>query len=394
MSRALTLTEGGDPVTAPLTEGEAAALAGTRLAMPLRTADPNEWQLVPGRRVGTVRIGPGLQITVHPKVNVDRLVFMMGYARNPKFWRDDPVALPRHAELPEALAHTFQRLAASALEQGLLHGYKTVEDSLHVVRGRIRTDDQLRLRFDRPLPVEVRYDEFTADISENQLLLVAVLRLLRAPKVTAAIRAGLHRLRLQLADVQQLPTGTSLPSWQPSRLNARYQPALHLAELIIAATSFEQRGPGPDTDVSGFVLDTWRIFEDFVCVALGEALAAEMPGRGVFQHRDRLDEANHVPIEPDFTWWNGRRPVIVADAKYKQERLDGYPNADAYQLLAYCTALDVRDGHLIYAEGDRRPEVLKVRNSPVRIHWHALDLSREPAGMLDDVDRLARQLMA
>ena len=35
------------------------------------------------------------------------------------------------------------------------------------MRGRIRFDDQIRRRFGIPLPVELRYDEFTDDILLN-----------------------------------------------------------------------------------------------------------------------------------------------------------------------------------------------------------------------------------
>ena len=49
--------------------------------------------------------------------------------------------------LPEALAEAFARLATRALEQGLLHGYVETEESLPVLRGRIRVGDQIaRLR--------------------------------------------------------------------------------------------------------------------------------------------------------------------------------------------------------------------------------------------------------
>ena len=48
---------------------------------------------------------------------------------------------------------------------------------MHTVRGRIRFAGQIRQRFGIPLPIEVRYDEFTDDITENQLVKAAVMRL-------------------------------------------------------------------------------------------------------------------------------------------------------------------------------------------------------------------------
>ena len=47
------------------------------------------------------------------------------------------------------------------------------EEELYTVRGRIRFDEQIRCQFGVPLPIEVRYDEFTDDILANRLVKAA-----------------------------------------------------------------------------------------------------------------------------------------------------------------------------------------------------------------------------
>ena len=86
-------------------------------------------------------------------------------------------------------------------EKGLLQGYRTVEEALPVLRGRIRTEEQLRRRFGLPVPVEVRYDDYSTDTDENRLLRAATERLLRLPNLTVEVRVRLHRLLHRLADV-------------------------------------------------------------------------------------------------------------------------------------------------------------------------------------------------
>lgn len=387
------LAEDGPPCPARLSEDEAEALRISGLVKPVRTAVADDWLLVADRKVGTIRVGADLQVSVTPKVEIGRLVFMMGYARDPTFWRDSSVYLPEHEDLPEALAHTFQRLATVALEQGLLCGYRTIDDSIHVVRGRIRTDDQLRLRYLMPLPIEVRYDDFTVDIAENQMLLAATLLLLRMPDLSNDVRSSLHRLRFQLADVTPPAGGMRLPAWQPTRLNLRYQPALRVADLILAAASFEQvHQRDRETEVSGFAFDAWRIFEDFVCVALGEAMSKTEQGQAELHHPDHLDELSTILIEPDFTWWHGSTCRAVVDAKYKAEKSLRFPNADIYQLLAYCTALGLDDGHLIYAKGEAQARSYRLRNSPVTVHCHTLDLAATPHELLAQVAEIGRRV--
>ncbi len=61
------------------------------------------------------------------------------------------------------------------------------------------------------------------------------------PQVGVEHRPGLQRLRLQQADVTVPTRNGAPPAWTPSRLNARFHPALELAELIPEGRSFEQR---------------------------------------------------------------------------------------------------------------------------------------------------------
>ncbi|GHE26408.1 hypothetical protein GCM10018781_78580 [Kitasatospora indigofera] len=86
-------------------------------------------------------------------------------------------------------------------------------------------------------------------------------------------------------------------------------------------------------------------------------------------------------------------PQAVADAKYKAEKSDGYPDADLYQMLAYCTALGLPEGHLVYARGNAPHAAHRVRHAGIVIHQHALDLDRPPGDLLAEVRSLARQML-
>ena len=99
------------PMHLILTEGEPARLVAlTRLAPTRCTPAMSPPSTTPTTRpvdgraagkIGVVRVGD-LQVTIKPKVEIDRLVFMMGYARNPSYWLDDRVRLDRDLDLPEA----------------------------------------------------------------------------------------------------------------------------------------------------------------------------------------------------------------------------------------------------------------------------------------------------
>lgn len=155
---------------------------------------------------------------------------------------------------------------------------------------------------------------------------------------------------------------------------------------VLAGRSFEQRVG--DLVVSGYLFNMATIFEDFVTVALRKAFRP-FGGRSRLQYRTHLDEAETVPVRPDFVWSDAGVPRVVVDAKYKAEKPSGFPQADLYQLLAYCTVLELPVGHLVYAKGfeDAREHV--VRNGGVRIVAHTLDLAATPGVLLGAVKALA-----
>jgi 5-methylcytosine-specific restriction enzyme subunit McrC len=340
-----------------------------------------------------LRVGP-TEVNVVPKVTIDRVLFLLSSSPRGVTWHDPRVSVSHAPDLLAAVAGAYVRLAEQALLRGLLQGYRTVEASLPVVRGRIREAVQLRRRYGLMMPAEVRFDDFTVDTPENRLLRAAGLRLLRVPGVPAAVRHRLRRLDLLLADVTPLASGVVAEPWRPTRLNARYHDALRLAEVIVRAASFEQSGSG--LQVSGFVIDMARVFEDFVCRSLGAALVAVGGGRVATQDRRwALDAAGEVALRPDLVWdWPSGLPRAVIDAKYKAERPSGFPYADLYQLLAYCTALGLAEGHLVYARGNEAGRVHQVVGTNVTLRAHALDLAQEPAALVQQVGTLATAIAA
>ena len=58
------------------------------------------------------------------------------------------------------------------LRDGLLQDYVTREETLGVLRGRLRVDEQVRRRFGRVDQLECRFDELETDVPDNQLLAV------------------------------------------------------------------------------------------------------------------------------------------------------------------------------------------------------------------------------
>lgn len=344
------------------------------------------YDLTPGSTVGTV-VMAGLQVDVHPKIELDRLLFLISYALDPVRWREQPVALDERDTLVTAMVHLWLSATQQALRRGLLQGYRQHEEALPTVRGQIRIQDQIRDRHGLMPPVEVAFDEFTIDIEENRLLAAAA-RIIARLALPERLRNRLSGVLALLADI---PTAQyerrRLPEISYTRLNRHYRSAIELSKLVIAGSSLEL-GPSERTGQS-FLVDMNKVFERFLYVALSEAMPAT---RLVHERPVHLDVARRVRMKPDLTWVLGADPVFVADAKYKALRTPDGRNPDIYQLLAYVVALGLPAGMLIHATGDGESGEHEVTDLGRRLHVEWLDISGEPEQILADVDRLASRV--
>lgn len=376
----------------PLSAEAGWALARSNLVSASPSRPAGTWQITAKDRVGAARIGP-VELRITPKLPLDRLFFLLGYQQHWDDWLPGPVETRPVDGLVEAIARAFARQADHALRQGPLRGYLRMDDALPTVRGRIRESVQMRRRFGFPVPVEVSYHEFTLDTAENRLLLAAARRLLRLPGIPDGLRPALRRIPARLVGVSALAPGRPLPAWPRNRLNERYHAALGLSELILRDAS-PQPADGA-IQIDGFMLDMDQVFESFVIQALSDALAVYRGHSRLQDTRHHLDADRVIQLRPDLVWDDAvGRPAAVADAKYKLGERGRYPREDIYQMLAYCTRLGLRHGHLVYAAGPAPRTARRIVNAQVEIFCHALDLTAAPSEILKQIASIAAVMVA
>jgi 5-methylcytosine-specific restriction enzyme subunit McrC len=353
--------------------------------------------------VGALRLGHGdgtVTFRITPKISVKRLMFLVEYAQQPKSatWDDNEVAGREAADIVPAVARAFTLAANRALSQGALLGYREISVGATIVRGKIRTSDQLRCHYTFPVPVELNYDEYTADIPENRLLLTAAQSLLKLSGIRDDVRRQLRRVLIRLAGVTPLATYEESPAWTATRLNASYHRALGIAEMVIRGNSYELDA-GRKVRVDGLVLSMSQLFQDFVTVATADALRRH-GGRSVFQERHHLDAGQLIDFNPDLIYYpspaagGGSNPSAVADAKYSVIKgPKGRPD-DLYQVFTYCATMGAKRGFLVYAQGpdDARIRPLPIRGTDITVTQYPLDLTRSPRELLGQIRLLADQI--
>lgn len=226
----------------------------------------------------------------------------------------------------------------------------------------------------------IRQQEFAfdGDVDEEAIVLPppegypqSRLELTRRNKANATILAAagtLHRgvrdpaLLRQLEFVSarvrpQAPPPSRRP-YIPSRHSA-WRPPVDLAWDILRGAAHEYGGRF--RAAPGFVVDTWRLWEELVRIALGFQRPIALDVQRLFKlgtrkmwDRNGSSESSHARVRPDFVVQMREMPEkLIIDAKYKTRIERGAPTiaeADLYEALAFATGTGVQNVVLVYPE--------------------------------------------
>jgi 5-methylcytosine-specific restriction enzyme subunit McrC len=391
----LLLTEYEPKTAIPLSQlqrDQLRRVAPSVLVMPTVGTD-GCYDLTPGSFVGVVHLSDQLELLIRPKLPMDRILFLISYAVGHGRWAERSAGFAQAESLVEAIIPGYTYQLSRAIRRGVLQGYRSEEDALATLRGRWRIGDQIREHFGVVPPVEVTYDDFTEDIELNRLLRAALHRLLRLPTRDDRTRWPLRAVDAKLGNVSLIDYDPRrVPHVGFDRRTEHYRGAANLARLIISGASFDLRPGG--IQASAFLIDMNKAFEDFVFIALREALGVsdKVLVQGAHGKRLFLDTNERIALKPDLSVWSGDACRFVGDVKYRRIRSEAYPNADLYQLTAYAIATGLPGGVLVYAAGDQESAVHEVVSVGKRLELLALDLREQPELILSQVSRLAARI--
>lgn len=381
------LSEGQVLYPVALTTEEAVALNTSRLVRAV--PDQLGWRVTAEYWVGAVS-RRGLVARVSPKIGPVQVLRVLTMADGAKDLNLDAehVDVADDSDLSAVLAAMFTAEVRRAMAAGPLRGYRTEDQTLPVLRGRLRLRDQYLRRHDQLSPLEVTVDDWTIDTAENQLIRSAALKLLALPGLPPQVEVDLRRLDRLLVEATRLMPGAALPAWQPTRLNARLHALLSLAELTLRNLSVES--DAGEATVHGFQVNMASLFERLVARLLMETDPAWST-----QVTSRLDVRGTLVVRPDLVRDDGSGCSAVADTKYKVlDELGKVSNADVYQLVTYCARLGLTRGHLIYADGGEAPPPYEVIGTDTSIAIHRIDLTASPEAIREQVSGLAAILAA
>jgi 5-methylcytosine-specific restriction enzyme subunit McrC len=242
----------------------------------------------------------------------------------------------QNSDLLELLIHLFAQRLQIQVRAGLSRAYCRHEDDLSRLRGKMDVTRQFTKLAASPQKLACRYDEFTADISLNQLLLCAVI-FLRRQSVRAGTQRLLNEIAAHFSDVQLVSSSEALAGkFTPDRVNQRWGILARLARLLLS--SEYQTAHGGKQEGIALLFDMNLLFESYVAALARKAyrpLGYEVSTQGP---QDYLTCNKAFQTRPDVHVKCGN-DVFVLDTKWK--KLDsrkpncGVSQNDAYQMHAY-----------------------------------------------------------
>ena len=239
---------------------------------------------------------------------------------------------------------------------GLLRRYRSFEDDLTVVRGRLDVPRQFGRLANRPDRIACAFDELSADNVWNRVLKHALR--LTGPRVRSMeLRRRWVELMALFDDVgDQIITTDRIDTLRFDRQALRYRVSIAWARLIIGVLTPRVRSGA--SEAPGLLFDMNALFQNAITSALRRRApsGSRIRSSGSARPLATIVEPGRrkaFALNPDLLIERGGRIQAVADTKWKRPKViaGGFirpSEADVYQMHAYATTYDCDTAVLIY----------------------------------------------
>ena len=275
----------------------------------------------------------------------------------------------RRFEMKEAFFYLFLMNAFRLVQRGLARRYRTVENNLPYLRGRIRFPEHVRRNAANQARFFVGYDEFSADRPANRLIR-KTLDLLAPRAQRPRNRQLLQQLRIAFAEIP--PSANPQTDWElhsVDRSMRHYGQVMPWVELLLFRRGLATFSGKHRNRALLFRME--QVFEDFVAASFRRY---RPPGYMVPKSRsldlakittDKSEFQKVFRMRPDLTLSDRQGPAFVLDTKWKRlnpnNKKDRIKQPDLYQLFAYGKKYQVPSVALIYPQTEHFREPVRYR---------------------------------
>jgi 5-methylcytosine-specific restriction enzyme subunit McrC len=304
----------------------------------------HSWGLTSQGWVGYIPLIDSLHLSLIPKVPIGNLFRMLEYAYRLDFKVLEGLAdCESIADLYERLALILAKRVLDRLRKGIYRSYIHEEDSLPYIRGRVDVLSHIR----NPLRIKLpcHFEEHTADLEENQILLWTLTKILQTGLCTQSLGA-IRQARRALQGFANLHSFSpqSCVSRLYSRLNQDYEPMHALCRFFL-----ENAGPTyriGDRRMLPILVDMEKLFELFVVEWLSQNIPPQYQVCGQANVQFQMGQIVTIKIDITIEDFKEGGTCFVLDTKYKGAHQPS--SSDIEQVVAYAEAKECRNAALIY----------------------------------------------
>ena len=306
----------------------------------------NTWRLTSLGWVGYIPLAGDVHFSLAPKVPIQNLFGMLEYAYRLKGFRilEGLIDAESIAELYDRLALVLAKRVLDRVRRGLYRSYLGQDDSLPYVRGRL--DLSAHLKDPARVTLPCRFEEHTADLEDNQILLWTLTRVLECGVCTERSLPFVRQARRALqgyAGVNPCSANCCVDRLY-NRLNGDYEPMHALCRFFLEHTGPTHRAG--DRRMLPILVDMERLFELFVVEWLKRHVPEQYLVRGQENVQFSLGQTVSISIDITVEDVSTGQTVLVLDTKYKAP--DQPAPADIEQVVAYAAAKGCRRAVLVY----------------------------------------------
>lgn len=302
----------------------------------------NQWQLKAKGWVGYIPLTTEISLNIKPKVTIKNFFGMLEYAYHLKSFN-----FIEGLNSCESLEEFYQRLAYLLAQKiiersrtGLYRTYISKADNLAYIRGRLDVRQAIKKPWDTKL--KCHYQEYTADIEDNQILAWTLFIICRSGLCQETILSTIHQAYRTLHGLVSLKafSGRNCLIREYNRLNGDYQLLHALCQFFLDNTGASHE-KGNNTTLP-FLVDMAQLYEVFVA----EWFKSNLPPHLFIKSQEIIKIGNNLTFKTDLVIYDvaTKKPRYIIDTKYSTK----LKSEDIAQVATYALTKECQEVVLLY----------------------------------------------
>ena len=290
-------------------------------------------------------------------IPIENIYYLLCYAWNKLEEKERVnVSIDDKTELLDLFAKVLITSTKLLLKRGIDKSYVDHKEEISGVKGKIDISQTLKQNLLFKQKTICTYDDFSANIITNQILISTIYKLTRTKNIDSNLKMELVKLQKMFFGIDIIEiTGNHFKNVKLNRNNHFYGFVLDVCNLIYECTfPSEEKGKFKFSDFTRDDHKMNQLFEAFIRnfyrIEQGEYKTVKKETiKWQFQHAD-IESYRYLPqMETDISLENDENKIII-DAKYYRETMtvnyekERIKSSNLYQLFSYL--LNQQDGSL------------------------------------------------